>query len=137
MKKLKILFFAATLAATSAGFTSCSKDDDASSPLVGTWQSVYYGHHSIVGEPGATNVTPDASETITFKSNGKGMYSAAGIEKEFDWTAGEIGVYISIAPSIHNDDNWNDTGREYELLSSTKLCIYWSNERTYVYNKVK
>ena len=112
-------------------FASCD-DDKTSSPLTGTWESVgYYTNYSTSG-----NLISDTSEKITFNSNGKGVYTANDTKKEFTWNASDIAVEISIAPSIHNQDNYDYPGREYDLLSSTQLVIYWSNARIYVYEKV-
>jgi hypothetical protein len=140
----KNLFWMAVIGLTvmlSAMLTSCSKDDDEgmASELVGNWKSVGYYDNSINGNyyPGITVAPiPDTSETITFKSNGKGVYTANGVEKEFDWEPGEIAVHISIAPSVHNSDNWNYGDREY-YVSSTELVIIWSNARQFVYQKGK
>jgi hypothetical protein len=141
MKKIKFLFFTVIFAVVFTGFISCNDDEKegVSSDLVGTWQSVGYYDDSINGyySPETTTAPiPDTSEKITFKSNGKGVYAANGSEKEFDWKAGEIGIDISIAPNIHNSDNWNYSGREYYLLS-TKLVIFWSNSRQFVYTKIQ
>jgi hypothetical protein len=120
--------------------TGCDKDDNgggSSSKLVGTWQSVgYYTNYAAQG-----TLVADISEKITFKSNGKGVYATAEIEKSFDWKlvsgAEDFAVDISIAPSIHNSDNWNYGEREYELISATELIIYWSNARVYSYKKIQ
>ena len=135
----KHLIVAALVVAVCAGFTSCGEDDEGSSSLlIGTWQSVGYYNSLVNGHyfPETTEEPiPDTSEKITFKSNGKGVYITKSGEREFDWKRYDIGIDISIAPSIHNDDNW-DVEREY-YLSSTELAIIWSNKAQYVYRKIQ
>jgi hypothetical protein len=136
MKKTK-MFAMLVFALSASVFTGCSKDDDSgsSSPFVGTWQSVGYYRSAYYPETTATLIS-DTSEKLTFNSNGKGVYSAGGTEKAFDWKAFDIGIDISIAPDIHNTDNWDYAGREYYLVSSTELVIIWSNAYSYVYEKI-
>ena len=139
MKKTNFLFFVAIFVAVCASFTACDDDDKGeNSPLVGTWESIGYYNSSVNGLYPESTADPisDTSEKIIFKSNGKGVYSVNGSEKEFNWKAGKIGIEISIASSIHYEDKDDDNIREY-FLSATELCIMWSNARQYVYRKVQ
>jgi len=103
--------------------------------LVGVWQSVGY-YHNYYPETTEKLTPMDVSEKITFNSNGNGVYTANGTEKAFTWTAGEVGIEISIAPSIHNDNNWNYPKREY-YVTSTQLIIFWASSLQVVYKKEK
>ena len=117
-------------------FTACDKVSEASSNYVGTWQSVGYYDNSPEAYMTAHQLIPDVSEKITFKKNGKGEYEANGSKKSFEWKAYEVGIEISISPSIHNDDNWTDLQREH-WIESNKLTIVWSNKCEMVYEKIK
>ena len=116
-------------------FAACDKGNEVSSNYVGTWQSVgYYNRDGGFDQFG--KFTSDVSEKITFEKKGKGEYEANGSKKSFEWEAYEIGIYISIASSIHDDNKWGNDQREHKL-EANKLTIFWSNRCEMVYEKIK
>jgi hypothetical protein len=116
MKKLRLLFFAATLAATCAGFASCSKDDDdSSSLLIGTWQSVSYegmdGEYPISGA--------DTGTILTFRSDGTMAATEKGESSGIQWKMDGDLLYCRF------DDEEEECFRIVKLTSTELILDEW------------
>ncbi|CAM4145835.1 hypothetical protein [Zobellia nedashkovskayae] len=110
MKKL-FLFFA--LASTVA-FTSCSKDEDDTDVIIGTWIS----EASITPDGGSTTTYED---TWVFNSDLTGEYAETtneevDFETTFTWMKSEDSYIV-----IYADDEGTDTFTVGELLGNTTL----------------
>lgn len=111
MKK-PILFFAL---ASMVAFTNCSKDNDDTDPIVGTWVS-------------ETSITPEGGETTTyadvwvFEEDHTGAYTdttngEVNRESDFIWTKTDEGYEVDYEEEVRN----NETFTIGELLGKTTL----------------
>lgn len=140
--------------ALSAGFASCSDDDDEkvdAANLVGTWQATYSEGWEQSGSEkdtwkGSWDITEDNSymaSIYTFTKDGKGVYKFEVIDTPFTWTLNgnklsmteedeyeESGFYTTVATIT----SYSDTEMVVEASYSDKDHSYY--EKT-TYTRVK